>query len=450
MENNLRMEFWPRERFRPYARSLRKFGRAVERMMEAIREYEFRVPVLAMSDGEVVDGHLRLEAAARLGIGTVPVVLADGLTPSQVRAFRLLVNRSATWAALNEDAVAVELAELRGLDVDLNLTGFDVAELDTLLATLAGPDGGDPDAAPPVPRVPVTRAGDVWLLGPHRLLCGDATSLEDLGRLLDGERPELAVTDPPYNVDVEGAAGKILNDSMSAGAFRDFLGRAFAALFSVLADGAAVYVAHADTEGEAFRAAFRQAGFKLASCLIWRKNVHVLGRSDYHWQHEPILYGWKPTGGHAFFGGRRQTTMLEALPGAVLLDDGRVRIPAGDDVYLVSGADLSVEVVPGSVISEDKPARNPDHPTMKPVALLERFIRNSSRPGGLVIDPFGGSGSTLVACERLGRACRTLELDPKFADVIVRRWQEATGGVAMGETGRTFAEVGEERGHGHA
>ncbi|MGE4536518.1 MAG: site-specific DNA-methyltransferase [Desulfovibrio sp.] len=439
----LKLEQWPLARLRPYERGLRKYGKdVVERMMAAIREYGFRVPVLARSDGQVVDGRLRLDAAARLGLATVPVIPADELTEAQVRAFRLLVNRSATWAAWDEEMVAVELGELRELDVDLALTGFDVAELDALLDLLPLPSRTDPDDVPPVPETPQTRPGDIWLLGRHRLLCGGATSSADLAALLGGERPDLAVTDPPYNVAVEGKAGRILNDDMAGAAFREFLGRAFAALHAVLADGAGVYIAHSETEGFAFRDAFQAAGFKLAGCLIWRKNVHVLGRSDYHWQHEPILYGWKPTGRHAWFGGRRQTTLLEALPGAVLLDDGRVQIPAGDDVYLVSGQDLSVEIAPGSIISVDKPTRSDAHPTMKPVALLERFIRNSSRPGGLVIDPFGGSGSTLMACEGLGRSCRTLELDPRFCDVIVRRWQDHTGRVATTPDGRPFDTAG--------
>jgi len=440
----LKLEYWPLGRLRPYARGLRKYGKdVVERMMDSIREYGFRVPVLARSDGEVVNGRLCLDAAARLGMETVPVILADDLSEGQVRAFRLLVNRSATWAAWDDEMVAVELGELRELDMDLSLTGFDVAELDELLGLL--PLGGrtDPDDVPELPETPVTRPGDVWILGRHRLLCGDATVQADLEQLLEGERPDLAVTDPPYNVAVEGRAGKILNDDMAAGAFRDFLGRAFAALYAVLADGAAAYVAHSDTEGLTFRESFEAAGFKLASCLIWRKNVHVLGRSDYHWQHEPILYGWKPTGRHAWFGGRRQTTLLEGLPGAVLLEDGRVQIPAGDDLFLITGQDLRVEVAPGSVVSVDKPVRSDAHPTMKPVALLERFLRNSSRPGGLVIDPFGGSGSTLMACQGLGRDCRTLELDPRFCDVIVRRWQDHTGRTATTLDGRPFGAAGD-------
>lgn len=439
----LKLEYWPVDRLRAYGRDLRKYdGTVVERMMASIREYGFKVPVLARACGEVVNGRLCLEAAKRLGMDTVPVILADGFTDAQVRAFRLLVNRSATWAAWDDEAVALELADLRELDVDLALTGFDVPELDALLALLPGMGSTDPDDVPPIPEHPITRLGGVWSLGAHRLLCGDATSPADLETLLRGERPELAVTDPPYNVAVEGRAGKILNDDMSAAAFRTFLGRAFDALYAVLADGAAIYVAHSDTEGLAFRDSFRDAGFKLASCLIWRKNIHVLGRADYHWQHEPILYGWKPTGRHAWFGGRRQTTLIEEIPGVVLLEDGRVQIPAGDELFILSGQDLCVEVVPGSVVSVDKPVRSDAHPTMKPVALIERFIRNSSRPGSLVIDPFGGSGSTLMACEALGRACRTLELDPRFADVIVRRWQDHTGREAVGADGRTFEDAG--------
>lgn len=428
----LKIEYWPLEKLRPYERKLRKFdASAVRRMMESLKEYGFRIPVLAKACGEVVNGHLCLEAAKQLGMEKAPVILADGLSDAQVRAFRLLVNRSATWASWDEVMVSLELAELRELDMDLNLTGFDVSELDALLSLLPDEGDADPEEIPAIPETPVSRPGDVWILGAHRLLCGDATSQADLRRLLVEERPELVVTDPPYNVDVEGRAGKILNDAMSAKAFREFLGRVFDGLYGALADGAVIYVAHSDTEGLAFRDAFQGAGFKLASCLIWRKNIHVLGRADYHWQHEPILYGWKPSGRHAFFGGRRQTTLLEAVPGAVVLEDGRVQIPAGDDLFILSGSDLSVEVVQGSLVSVDKPARNDEHPTMKPVALIERFVRNSSRPGGVVLDPFGGAGSTLIACERLGRVCRTLELDPRFADVIVRRWEKYTGWQAV-------------------
>ena len=274
----LKLEYWPVDRLRPYERGLRKYGTAVvERMMDSIREYGFRVPVLARSCGEVVNGRLCLEAAKRLGLSTVPVLLADDLSTSQVRAFRLLVNRSATWAAWDDAMVAVELGELRDLDMDLSLTGFDVPELDALLDLLPLAGHTDPDDAPPVPETPVTRPGDVWILGRHRLLCGDATSPEAYAALLIDERPELAVTDPPYNVAVEGKAGKILNDDMASDVFRHFLGQVFATLYGVLADGAPIYVAHSDTEGLAFRAAFQAAGFKLASCLIWRKNVH--GRS---------------------------------------------------------------------------------------------------------------------------------------------------------------------------
>jgi len=432
----LKIEYWPLEKLRPYERKLRKFDAStVRRMMESLTEYGFCLPVLAKSCGELVNGHLRLEAARRLGLDCAPVILADGLSDSQIKAFRLLVNRSAAWSSWDEDLVAIELAELRELDMDLNLTGFDVSELDALLALLPGEGGADPEEVPAVPETPVSRPGDMWILGNHRLLCGDATRPEDFQRLLGEDLAHLVVTDPPYNVDVEGKAGKIKNDAMSKEAFRNFLGTVFRELYVVLADGAAIYVAHSDTEGMSFRESFQSAGFKLASCLIWRKNVHVLGRADYQWQHEPILYGWKPSGRHGWFGGRRQSTLIEAIPGVVILEDGRAQVPVGDDVCIISGADLSVEVAPGSLVSVDKPLRSDDHPTMKPVALIERFVRNSSRPGEVVLDPFGGSGSTLIACERLGRICRTLELDPRFVDVIVARWEQFTGRQAVRREG---------------
>lgn len=224
----LKLEQWPLARLRPYERGLRKYGKdVVERMMAAIREYGFRVPVLARSDGEVVDGRLRLDAATHLGLATIPVIPADGLTEAQVRAFRLLVNRSNAWAAWDEEMVAVELGELRDLDVDLALTGFDVSELDELLGLLPLSGHTDPDDVPDLPETPITRPGDIWLLGRHRLLCGDATGPADLAALLGDERPDLVVTDPPYNVAVEGKAGRILNDDMAGAAFREFLGRAW-------------------------------------------------------------------------------------------------------------------------------------------------------------------------------------------------------------------------------
>lgn len=431
---NLKIEEWPVERLKPSITQLRQNDAVVPRMVEALRAFGFRVPLLAKSDGEVIDGHLRLKAALALGMATVPVILADDLTPTQVRTFRLLVNRSATWADWAEDALRVELSSLQALDVDLALTGFDPRELDAFILGAQRTGNTDPDAVPDPPAEPESRPGDLWFLGRHRLLCGDSTSAAHVARLMDGEAADMIWTDPPYNVAYEGKAGKIKNDSMSAEAFDAFLDGIFASCWQALADGGAIYVAHSEAGGGlAFRQAYARAGFKLASCLIWRKHQMVLGRADYHWQHEPILYGWKPTGPHAWHADRKQTTLLEHFAGATVVETeaGQWQIATGDVVLLITGQDVSVRELATSIIAVPKPAVSVLHPTMKPVALVERMLANSSPRGGLVFDPCGGSGTTLMAAERMGRRCNTMELDPRFADVIRRRWEEYTGQEAI-------------------
>lgn len=454
MEKNT-LAYWPVERLHACERPLRNNDACVERMVAAIERYGFRVPLLVRADGEVVDGHLRLKAARQLALTSVPVLLVDDLDDAQVRAFRLLVNRSATWATWNEAALSRELAELQTLHVDLSLTGFEPRELDRFLGALALDDEDALDAAPEPPMHPVSRPGDVWLLGGHRLLCGDATLPEAYAALMQGMEADMIWTDPPYNVGYEGKAGKIKNDAMSDQTFAAFLQRVFQRIAAVVRKGGAVYVAHADAGqlGVAFRQAYLQAGLKLASCLIWRKNTGVLSRADYHWQHEPILYGWRPGAPHVWYGDRKQTTVQDAFPAAVREagEEACWHIMDGERIVRISGRDVRVEVLTGTVFCEAKPQRNADHPTMKPVALIERMLANSSKRGDVVLDPFGGSGSTLMACERQGRICRTMELDPRFADVIVRRWEEATGREALLEEGvRPFAEMALIRGVPHA
>ncbi|WP_297218060.1 DNA modification methylase [uncultured Desulfovibrio sp.] len=452
---HMNLEYWPLERLHACERPLRSNDACVERMVAAIQHYGFRVPLLVRADGEVVDGHLRLKAARQMALDSVPVLLVDDLDDGQVRAFRLLVNRSATWATWNEAALSHELAELQALHVDLTLTGFEPRELDRFLGALALDAEDALDAAPEPPVQPVSRPGDVWLLGGHRLLCGDATLPEAYAALMQGTEADMVWTDPPYNVGYEGKAGTIKNDAMSDQAFAAFLQRVFRRIAAVVRKGGAVYVAHADAGqlGVAFRQAYLQAGLKLASCLIWRKNTGVLSRADYHWQHEPILYGWRPGAPHAWYGDRKQTTVQDAFPAAVREagEEPCWHIMDGERIVRISGRDVRVEVLSGSVFCEAKPQRNADHPTMKPVALIERMLANSSKRGDVVLDPFGGSGSTLMACERQGRICRTMELDPRFVDVIIRRWEDATGREALLENGvQPFAEVGLVRGVPHA
>jgi DNA modification methylase len=303
---------------------------------------------------------------------------------------------------------------------------------------------------PEPPVDPVTVLGDVWVMGPHRVACGDATAITTWDALMRGELADCVWTDPPYNVAYESKlAGKIKNDDMGDAEFLELLRGSFASLFSVIKPGASIYVAHADTEGLNFRRAFRESGFKLSGCLIWKKNALVLGRSDYQWIHEPILYGWKPGSKHRWYGGRKQVTVQDLGDSSPFTQqaDGSWLIRVGDQTLVVSGDAKVQGPQPTSVMHHEKPRRSAEHPTMKPVTLIERMLAFSARSGDLIVDAFGGSGSTLIAAERLGMCARVTELDPKFVDVIVKRWQDYTGRQATLEsTGQTFEEVAAQRG----
>jgi len=434
-----RIQQWPLSRLKPYSNNPRTHSSAqVERIAASIREFGFVNPILVDKDGVIVAGHGRLEAAKRLGLQTVPVIVLDHLTETQRRALVIADNRLAELSEWNDDLLAKELERLLSEDYDIGITGWDEDEVNRLLAAADAVVEGrtDPDAVPAPEPEPVSQPGDIWVLGRHRVMCGDSTSITDMERLLDGQQADCCWTDPPYNVDVgditrkrrKGEARDLKNDKLSSSAFRDFLSEAFATLHTALKPGSAVYVAHADTERVVFTDTFVRAGFHLSSVIIWVKDSLVIGRSDYQWQHEPILYGWKPGKAHRWYGGRSQTTVQELGDGSPFRrrDDGLWEIRIGDDVIVVR-EDAVVEVLATSVIHEPKPRKNEDHPTTKPVALIERMLRNSTRAGDVVLDPFGGSGSTLIACERLGLSARLMELDPVFCDVIVRRWEQYTG-----------------------
>ena len=398
---NIELHHWPVGKLIPYGRNPRKNDHVIEQMAGAIQEFGFRIPIIAKSTGEVVDGHLRLKAALHLGLEKVPVVLADDLTPMQIKAFRILANRSATWADWDEDLLRLELEELKLDDFDLSLTGFDDDELLEIMAGEETTSEGntDEDAAPEVPVTPVSKSGDVWIMGQHRLLCGDSTDAASYDTLLGNERVAMIFQDPPYNVDyantakdkLRGTNRPILNDNLGDG-FHDFLLAAFKPALARC--NGAVYVAMSSSELDTLQSAFRAAGGKWSTFIIWAKNTFTLGRSDYQRQYEPILYGWP---------------------------EGATRHWCGDRDQ-------------GDVWHFNKPRVNDLHPTMKPVELVERAIRNSSRPGDVVLDPFGGSGTTLIAAEKSGRQARLIELDPKYVDVIVRRWQEYAGAQAVRES----------------
>lgn len=423
---------------RPYPGNPRRNGQAVAKVAASIQEYGWRQPIVVDPDMIVVAGHTRLLAALRLGLTEVPVHVARGLSEAQLRAYRLMDNRSHEEADWDDAHLAEELRGLKLEGFDLTLTGFDTEELERLLRSI-GEEVKDPDTAPPLEAVSRSVPGDIWILGAHRVGCCDATKAEQVQLATGGALADIVWTDPPYNVAYKGKAGKIANDDLGAEAFRVFLEDAFTVAASVMKPGSAIYVAHADTEGAAFRRSFLDAGLKLSGVVIWRKDSLVLGRSDYQWQHEPILYGWKPGSAHRWYGGRKQTTLVDLGGGPFArMDDGRWQITVGDRVLIVSG-DASVEEVVPSLVSVDRPKKNADHPTMKPTALIEKQLRNSARTGDLVFDPFGGSGSTLIAADRLGMCAVLTELDPCYCDVIVKRWQEYSGRSALRERdGRAF------------
>ncbi|MDR2821203.1 MAG: DNA modification methylase [Desulfovibrio sp.] len=439
----MEIEQWPIERLRPYARNPRKNDEAVPRMVEVLREFGFRAPMLARSDGKLIDGHLRLKAARAMNMVTVPVIVADDMTPEQELAFRILINRSATWADWDEDLLLQELRALQAADFNLSYTGFDQQELDDMLMRMDD-SKRDPDKVPAEPEAPVVRDGEIWILGRHRVMCGDARSLADARRLLAGGEADMIWTDPPYNVNYSGKAGKIKNDKMSPEQFAGFLASAHSVMHETLRPGGGIYVAHAEAgDSTLFRDVFTAAGFRLSACLIWRKQTAVLGRGDYQFAHEPILYGWRRGAAHRWYGNRKQRSVLEFdQTGMRDMGDGSFEFVLDGRLYHLTGEALCVEEVPTTVIDVSRPARSALHPTTKPVALIERMVANSSPQGGVVADYFGGSGSTLMACERLGRSARLMEVDPKFAQVILERWQEYSGVEATRESdGRTLAEI---------
>jgi DNA modification methylase len=436
----------------PYARNSRKHSPAqIEALAGTIQRVGWTTPIL-VADGGILAGHGRIMAAKKLGLSRVPGIDLSHLGDDERRALVISDNRLAEMATWDLDVLKLETDDLRAAGYDLELyTGFAEEDLAKLFEGMVDPEppgGGDPDDIPPVPDEPHSRSGDVWVCGPHRIACGDCSDMALIDALMQGEMADVCVTDPPYNVAYESKlAGSIKNDDMSDAEFRRMLRGWYDSMFSVMKPGAPIYVAHADTEGLNFRAEFRAAGFKLSGCLIWRKQSLVLGRSDYQWQHEPILYGWKPGAAHRWYGGRKRTTVVEyGESGPVRkLDDGRWAITVGDTVLIVDGQ-ATIEEAPGSVIYHDKPSRSELHPTTKPVGLWEKLMKPSSRPGDIVIDWFSGSGTTMIAADRMGLVARVTELDAKFVDVAVRRWEMLTGRRAVhAVTGEPFPRDGEAR-----
>jgi len=358
-----------------YENNPRSNDAAVDAVANSIKEFGFKVPIVVTSDNVIIAGHTRLKASLKLGLELVPCIVADDLTQAQIKAFRLADNKTAELATWDFSKLEEELS-----NIDMDMLQFGFEDLHSDVPDNASDDDFDPDSE--LSETPYTELGDIYLLGDHRVMCGDSTIKEDVHVLLDGKKIDMIFTDPPYNVDYEGTAGKIKNDKMEDESFYLFLLHAFTHMFEATKTGGAIYVCHADTEGLNFRNAFKNAGYKLAECLVWVKNALVLGRQDYHWRHEPILYGWKEGSAHYFIDDRTQDTIWEY----------------------------------------NKPKRNDVHPTMKPLELCGRAISNSSKVGEYVLDLFGGSGSTMIAADQLQRKAYLMELDERFVDVIVKRY----------------------------
>jgi len=411
---NLLVQIWPLDRLLPYIRNARTHSdEQVAQVAASIQEFGWTNPILVGSDGVVIAGHARLAAARKLGMEEVPVIVLDHLTPAQRRALVLADNKLALNAGWDEEMLRVEFESLKEEDFNLNVVGFSDAEIEALLREPEPVAEGqtDEDAVPEMPETAVTVPGDIWLLGPHRILCGDSTQLESVEKVLAGGLADMAFTDPPYNVNygatmkdkLRGKKRKIANDNLGDG-FDQFLRDACVNMLSVTKGS--IYICMSSSELHTLYRAFTEAGGHWSTFVIWAKNTFTMGRSDYQRQYEPILYGWKEGTDHFWCGARDQ----------------------------------------GDVWSIKKPVANDLHPTMKPVELVERALRNSSKSRDTVLDPFGGSGTTLIACERTGRQARLIELEPKYCDVIIRRWQEHAGQEATLEgDGRTFREVAGER-----
>lgn len=391
MSNELNYYLADVEELIPYARNARTHSSAqITQIAASIKEFGFLAPIVIAEDNTILCGHGRFYAAQKLGLKKIPCVKESHLTEAQKRAYIIADNKLSINAGWDDELLAVELSDLQGEGVDLSITGFDEKELADLFDDKSKSDVEDDgyDLSAALEKAAFVQRGDIWTVGRHRLMCGDATSADDVAALMGGKRANLLLTDPPYGVSFKSSSGlTIQNDSIKDEDFYSFLKSAFSAAVDCLEKGAAAYIFHADTEGLNFRRAFVDAGFHLAGCCIWVKDSLVLGRSDYQWQHEPVLYGFLQNGKHSWYSDRKQTTIWNFA----------------------------------------KPKKNANHPTSKPLDLLSYPIQNSSQENAIVLDTFGGSGSTLMACELTNRICYTMELDEKYASVILRRYVDDTG-----------------------
>jgi len=390
MKTTEEMKLLPIDELIPYTNNARTHSKEqITKIRSSLREFGFVNPVLIDKDKNIIAGHGRCEAAKAEGIKEVPCVMVEHLTEAQKKAYIIADNKLALDAGWDNEILAVELESLKDLNFDVELTGFNAAEIDDLFSNIhdkeVSDDDFDVDAA--LEEEPISKQGDLWLLGRHRLVCGDSTKAETYETLMDGKKANLVVTDPPYGVSYNGSQGTIQNDNLKDDEFYQFLLDAFTNMENHMANDASIYVFHADTKGHIFRKAFQDAGFYLSGVCQWVKQSLVLGRSPYQWKHEPCLFGWKKKGKHKWYAGRAETTVWEF----------------------------------------DKPSKNNLHSTMKPVPLLAYPIKNSSLTNSIVLEPFGGSGSTWIACEQTDRICYGSEFDERFVDVILKRYIEHVG-----------------------
>ena len=415
----------------PYENNPRDNADAVGPTAESIREFGFNQPIAVDKDNVIICGHTRLMAAKLLGLEEVPVVVADWLTPEQAKAYRITDNKTGEKSSWNIEKLVGELKELEESGYDTKETGFDTTEIERMMAETDPVAEGetDPDQVPEVEEEPRSQRGAVYRLGSNRVMCGDSTEMNDVRRLVGDREADLWLTDPPYNVDYHGGNGKtIKNDNQTEEAFLEFLNRAYANAALVMRPGAPFYIWHASTQAENFIKALKNKDLHFAQVLLWVKNSLILGHSDYHWRHEPCLYGWKEGKQRTWISDRKQTTAIE-LKGSPFTRqaDGSYTFAVNGRIYRIA-ADAVAEELTTDILRFDKPQKSTDHPTMKPTALLIYLLKNSSYRNAWVLDSFCGSGSSIIACEQTSRNCLAMEYDRHYCDIIRKRWAEFVAG----------------------
>jgi len=428
----LQVKYLKTSTLKPNPRNPRKNDPVVERLVRSIEQFGWTNPILCKKDNAIIAGHTRWKAAMESGLETVPVIHLN-LSAKDANAYMIADNKLTELAAWDNDLLSDLVRELSETGYDLSLTGIDPSEIEDLIGVEYNLGLTDEDSAPEPPQTPKTMTGDIYRLGDHRLLCGDCTQPESIQTLMDGKLSDMAWTDPPYNVNykqlptgnskrklkknIQKVSNYVMNDNMSDEAFYGFLLAAYGSLLSGLKPGGSIYVTHGDSERLNFTKAFVDAGFYFSQALIWVKSSATLSRCNFNWKHEPILFGWRPGAAHNFYGGYCLTSVIDDD-----LDIDKLTKTQAIELLKKLRADM-----PDTIIRVDRPSVNDLHPTMKPVNLIERCLEYSSKPGDIVIDAFGGSGSTLIACEKTRRTCYLTEIMPGYCDVIVERWEKYTG-----------------------